>query len=306
MQQHTHTHFDVVVIGGGPAALSTALVLGRMRFSVLVIDAGEPRNRFSSAMHGFLGSDGANPLTFLSEARAQLRQYGVQLRSGSVEAIHGHLGSFTVEADIASFSASRVVVATGLVDRLPALGGIQELWGTHVFHCPFCHGWELRDRNVGIVAWHPLALHQVDMMARLTAAIDVLPLGITLDAETAGRFSARSIAVRDVEPTSLKLSDDGRVSVVGARGDVLHYDAVMCGGWPEPNDSLLRAMGCALSKTEMPLGNGFVEVSSTGETSVPGLYAAGNVVNPNAQVIAAAAQGSVVAAGIVQATLLHG
>src|SRR5579859_5773744 len=145
----THT-YDVVVVGGGAAGLSGALLLARSRRSVLVIDAGEPRNAPAAAAHGFLSRDGVSPLELLQLGRAEVRGYGGQLTQARVLSVARGEDAFSLTLDDASVvSARRLLVASGLVDELPDVPGVRERWGRDVLHCPYCHGWEVRDQAVG-------------------------------------------------------------------------------------------------------------------------------------------------------------
>ncbi|MBC8088477.1 MAG: NAD(P)/FAD-dependent oxidoreductase [Phycisphaerae bacterium] len=293
--------FDVIIVGGGAAGLSAALVLARLRVSVLVVDGGEPRNRFSYAMHGFLSRDGMHPQSFLTIGRQEVVAYGVRVQAGHATHMEGSLGNFALVLNGTRTTAARVVIATGLTDRLPELEGAAPLWGNRIVHCPFCHGWEVRDSHVGVIAWHPLSVHQAHLMRRLTNRLEVVPFGIDLDAAALSALAADQIVVRELEILRVAPAPDRGVMVFGADGSAHHYDALLMGGTPAANDQLLRQAGCALVDPPFPMGDGFVRVNAQGETSVPGLYAAGNVVDPTALVIAATAQGSAVGVAIVQA-----
>ena len=166
---------DVCVIGGGPAGLSAALVLARSRRSVLVVDAGEPRNAPAEAMHAFLSRDGMAPADFLALGREEVTGYGGVFEQGRA-VDHDHLGDrFRVElADGGTVEARRLVVTTGLVDQLPDVPGLTERWGRDVVHCPYCHGWEVRDRVIGVLVTSPMSLHQAGLFRQLTDRLIVL------------------------------------------------------------------------------------------------------------------------------------
>ena len=149
MSSRRDGNYDVIIVGGGPAGLSAALVLARARRKVLVIDAGNPRNAASSAIHGFLSRDGTPPREFLSMARQDVLKYGVELREGSVEDVQPHEEGFDVNLGTGEhLHCRKVLLATGVVDRVPKLTGIQEFYGKSVHHCPYCDGWEHRDGRV--------------------------------------------------------------------------------------------------------------------------------------------------------------
>jgi len=161
------TAYDVVVIGGGAAGLSGALTLARSRRSVLVIDAGEPRNAPAAGVHGFLTRDGMNPQALLEVGRAEVRGYGGHIVDGRVTSASRNGDSFTVSlADGRAVSARRLLVTTGLLDELPEVSGLRERWGRDVLHCPYCHGWEVRDQAVGVLGTGPRAVHQALLFGR--------------------------------------------------------------------------------------------------------------------------------------------
>ncbi|HWM07298.1 MAG TPA: NAD(P)/FAD-dependent oxidoreductase, partial [Actinophytocola sp.] len=153
--------YDVVVLGGGAAGLSGALMLARSRRSVLVIDAGSPRNAPAEGVHGLLGHDGIAPAELLERGRAEVRGYGGQVVTGEVvTAAREDAGFRLTLADGGSVRARRLLVATGLVDELPAVAGLRERWGRDVVHCPYCHGWEVRARVIAVLATGPMSVHQ--------------------------------------------------------------------------------------------------------------------------------------------------
>ncbi|MEP7026675.1 MAG: NAD(P)/FAD-dependent oxidoreductase, partial [Actinomycetota bacterium] len=162
--------YDVVIAGGGAAGLSGALALARARRSVLVIDAGTPRNAPAAAVHGFLSRDGMSPAELLEAGRAEVRGYGGQIVPGEVVAADRGGTGFTVTTDGGrAVGARRLLVSTGLADELPDVPGLAERWGRDVLHCPYCHGWEVRDQAVGVLASSPLAVHQALLFRQWTA-----------------------------------------------------------------------------------------------------------------------------------------
>jgi len=153
--------YDVVVVGGGAAGLGGALMLGRSRRSVLVVDAGEPRNAPASGVHGFLTRDGVSPAALLQVGREEVRGYGARVLDGRVASAESVDGGFTVTLeDGRRVGARRLLVTTGLVDELPDVPGVRERWGRDVLHCPYCHGWEVRDQPIGVLASGPMAVHR--------------------------------------------------------------------------------------------------------------------------------------------------
>src|ERR1700716_1475839 len=209
MNNKTDT-YDVVVIGGGAAGLSGALLLARSRRSVLVIDGGEPRNAPAAAAHGFLSRDGINPLELLELGRSEVRGYGGQLMEGRASSVALEAAAFTVPLDDDRVvSARRLLVTTGLVDELPDVPGVRERWGRDVLHCPHCHGWEVRDQAVGILASGSKAVHMALLFRQLTS--DVVLFTHTappLTDEQAEQLAAREIRVVTGIVDSLEVIDD--------------------------------------------------------------------------------------------------
>ncbi|MGL5909243.1 MAG: FAD-dependent oxidoreductase, partial [Phycicoccus sp.] len=169
------TAAEVVVIGGGPAGLSAATVLGRSRRSVLVIDSGQPRNAPADGVHAFLGHDGTPPSELLARGRAEVEHYGGQLVGGTATAARLDGDGVVIElADGTTRRGRHVVVTTGLVDELPQVAGLREQWGRGVIHCPYCHGWEVRDRRVVVLATSPMGMHQAELFSQLTDDLAVI------------------------------------------------------------------------------------------------------------------------------------
>src|SRR4051794_8386136 len=195
---------DTAVIGGGAAGLNGALMLARSRRSVVVIDSGTPRNAPAEAMHGLIVLEGTPPLEILERGREQVRRYGGRVVFGEVESAEpaapspdGDLRFTVVLADGRSVSARRLLVATGLRDVLPDVPGLAEHWGHSVVHCPYCHGWEVRDEPIGILATGPASVHHALLFRQLTDDLVYFSRGTRLDADTRARFAARNIRIID-------------------------------------------------------------------------------------------------------------
>jgi len=284
--------WDTIVVGGGAAGLSAAQMLGRARRRVLVIDAGEPRNRFAAHMHGVLGHDGADPLDLLAAGRAEAAAYGVRVVRGSVarvtpDAQRPATLEVTTTPDEATGSplvlaARALVVATGLSDVLPDVPGLAERWGTSVLHCPYCHGWEVRGRRLGVLATSPLALHQVQLVRQWSEHVTLLAAGLgPLDDAVARRLRARGIDLVTADP--VEVVGDGP-SLTGVRTDdgaVVRLDALFVAGAPRPHDAFLAPL--RLERTDTAAGS-FLAVDPTGRTSHERVWAVGNVVAPAATV----------------------
>ncbi len=190
--------YDVVVIGGGAAGLSAGLTLSRARRSVLVVDAGEPRNAPAGHVHNYLGREGTPPAELYAIGRAEVTRYGGDVVDGRVARLSGEVGDgFRVElADGRSMSARRVLVATGLADELPHVPGLAELWGTDVLHCPYCHGWEVRDQPIGILATSAMGMHHALLWRQWTDDVTLfLHTGPEPTEEQAEQLAARGVEV---------------------------------------------------------------------------------------------------------------
>ncbi|MET9953996.1 NAD(P)/FAD-dependent oxidoreductase [Streptomyces sp. NPDC006339] len=301
--------YDVVVVGGGAAGLSAALVLGRARRSTLVIDAGEPRNAPAAHMQGYLSRDGMSPAELLAVGRREIAAYGVEWTQGLVtaavpdgpEAADGRDGFTVALEDGRTVRARRLVVTTGLVDELPEIDGVAERWGRDVLHCPYCHGWEVRDRAFGVIAHPVMPAHQALMVSQWSPDVTLfLHTAPEPSAEDAARLAAAGVTVVSGEVAGLVVEDDRITGVRMADGRIVPREVLFVGTRTVPRDGLLRALGAATHET--PFGT-FVTVDETGRTSVPGVWAAGNAIGAHEQVINAAS-GGYRAAVMVNADLL--
>ncbi|SNS12286.1 Thioredoxin reductase [Geodermatophilus saharensis] len=294
--------YDVVVVGGGAAGLSGALALARARRSVAVVDDGTPRNAPAHEMHNYLGRDGTPPGDLLAAGRAEVAGYGGVLVDGTVTAAGGSAGAFTVEvAGGPVLRARRLLVTTGLTDELPAIPGVRELWGTDVLHCPYCHGWEVRDRPIGVIATGPMSLHQVQLWRQWSAdVVFFLHAAPEPDDATAEALAARGVRVVRGEVAALE-TDGGRLTGVRlADGEVVPRAAVVVAPVFTARSAVLTGLGLATQPFRMgeAVVGTHVPVDARGATAVPGVWAAGNVADPGAQVIGAAAAGLVAGAQI--------
>ncbi|WP_210508911.1 NAD(P)/FAD-dependent oxidoreductase [Naasia sp. SYSU D00057] len=289
--------WDAIILGGGSAGLSGALMLARSRRRVLVIDEGAPRNRVADAMHGVLGRDGWSPLDLLATGRGEVERYGgVVRRASAAKAERGGAGFAVTLESGEVYTAGRVLVATGLRDELPELPGLAEQWGVGVAHCPYCHGWEVRDQRIAVLSSGPMSIHQAQLVRQLSDRVTYFPNGTSISGDERRALSARGIAVES-RPVGAVVEEGGRLSGLRLRtGDLLPIDAVFVRPRAVPNDGHLLALGAG---TADAFGDGrWVTVDATGRTTVPGLWAAGNVVNPGATVPVAAAAGSTAGAMI--------
>ncbi|MFV0452972.1 MAG: NAD(P)/FAD-dependent oxidoreductase [Propioniciclava sp.] len=285
--------WDVVVLGGGVAGLSAALMLGRSRRRTLVIDAGRPRNRFAGHMRGVLGQEGLPPADLLRRGRAEAADYGVTFLDDEAVTVVDDADSLVVP--LASGEAVRtrtLVLATGLTDELPPIPGLAEQWGVGVLHCPYCHGWELRDQRLGVLATSAVALHQVPLIRQLSQDVVLFSAAIEpLAADQARRLVARGVRVVSAAVEAV-LSDGDRLRGVRTTdGTLTEVDAVFTMGALRPQDQAVAGLG--LERVDQPFGLGsFIGVDGMGKTSHARIWAAGNVVAPGANVPVAIGAGS--------------
>lgn len=289
---------DVLIVGGGAAGLSAALVLARALRSVVVVDAGHPRNAPAAHMHGFLGSDGRAPSDLLAAGRQEVRGYGATLVRGTVTAITRSgtgTGATTFEVTLDGGTvivARRILVSAGLRDELPDIPGLKERWGRDVLHCPFCHGFEVRDQPLGVIGGTGEATAHAQIVRQWSDDVVYFANGSTLGEADRERFRARGIAVVDEVIAGLVTEDDQLRGVKLASGEVVPRVAVFVRPRFVPNSGLLAGLGCETDAA------GWATTDPNGRTSVRGVWAAGNAVNPRAQVITAAGEGSAAAIAI--------
>ncbi len=294
--------YDVVVVGGGPAGLSAAMGLGRARRSVLVVDGGEPRNAPAEHMHNYLGRDGTAPGDLLAAGRKEVAGYGVEVVEGEAVAARSVRDGFAVDlADGRTVKARRLLVTTGLVDGLPDLPGVRELWGRDVLHCPYCHGWEVRDQPIGVLATTPMSVHQVLMWRQWSP--DVTFFQHTAPEPTDEEWeqlAARGISVVLGEVAGLDIAD-GRLSAVRlVSAETFPRSALVITPRFTARSGVLASLGLLPVDQEIwgHVYGSAVPADPSGATAVPGVWVAGNVTDLRAQVITSAAAGLNAAAAI--------
>lgn len=304
MSEHEHPgverHCDVAVIGGSAAGLAAALQLGRQRRSVIVVDSGTPRNAPAAHMHGYLGREAIAPSHLVADGREEVRSYGGEVLTGEADRVLRVGDRFRVEvADGPMIVARRVLAATGLTDRLPAVEGLAEHWGRDVIHCPFCHGYEVRDRRIVQVVTHPMGLHPAGLFRQLSARHTlVLADAVTVDDAEVDLLRAGGSTVVRGDVQRVVTTGSGRVGGVELTdGRRIEADAVAVGPAFTARVEPFAALGLRTADHPSGLGD-VVAVDERGQTGIPGLYAAGNVTDPSHQVSSAAADGSRVAAMI--------
>ena len=291
--------FDVAVIGGGAAGLSAALVLARARRAVIVIDAGSPRNAPAAGVHGFLTRDGMPPAELIAVGRQEVERYGGRVVQAEARAACRTADGFEVALDDDRLVvARRLVVTTGLVDELPDVPGLRERWGRDVLHCPYCHGWEVRDQPVGILGTGPMAVHQALMFRQWTPDIVLfMHTAPAMTDEQAEQVAARGIRVVPGSVASLEVTDDQLTAVRLADGTRVARPALAIAPRFMARSEVLTSLGLRTSRHPLGIGE-YVAADATGLTDVPGVWVAGNVTDLMAQVVTAAAGGAAAAAAV--------
>ncbi len=282
---------DVVVVGGGAAGLSAALVLGRARRRVAVVDAGAPRNAPAAHMQGFLSRDGMPPADLLTTGRTEAHGYGVELIEDRVARIDA---GFTVRlASGRVLHARRILLATGARDELPHIPGVRERWGRDLLHCPYCHGWEVRDQPVGVLGTRPDAVGHALLVRQWSADVVLFAHTIDPSGDELQQLAARGVRVVSGRVARLVTDADRLIGVELEDGRTIPRSAVFIRSTNVPHeDGLLAGLGCEVDEAGFPI------VDASGRTSTEGVWAAGNVVDPRLQVITSAGAGSVAAIAI--------
>jgi thioredoxin reductase len=286
---------DVAIIGGSSAGLSAALILGRSLRTVIVIDDQQPCNRFSRASHGFLTRDGTPPAALLQTAREQLGRYpSVAFKAATALRIERAGGGFEiVSSDGSRVAARTVLLATGLRDELPPLDGIEQLWGTSVFHCPYCDGYEVSGRSIAVYGAGDDALHLTTMLRNWTDTLTLCPAeGWTpapAQRETLARYGIR---VADQPIAALEREGAQLTAIRFADGARLAVDALFVRPKTSHRTSFAYDLGCAIDAANV------VQVDGRGRTSVEGVYAAGDLASPVRSVAIAVGQGAAAGYGI--------
>jgi thioredoxin reductase len=284
--------YDVVVIGEGAAGLSAALVLSRARRKVLVVDADRPRNAPAAHMHGYLSRDGLPPAELLAAGRDEVAGYGGEVVAGIVADLvpDGRTGFWVLRDGGQRISTRRLLVTTGLRDELPDVPGLAQRWARDVLHCPYCHGHEVPDQRLGVIGGTPGSVQYAQNVRQWTHdLVYFTPPGVLTVVERT-ELLARAIGV--VEGIIDQLVVDEADHLRGVQMDdgcVIPRDALFVPPSFVPNNVLLLGLGATIDPS------GWVDVDATGRTSVPGVWAAGNIVDPRAQVITAAGAGSAAA-----------
>lgn len=304
MPENQHHVYDVVVIGGGAAGLSAAVTLASARRSVLVVDAGSPRNAASSAVHGFLSREGTSPRELLAAGREELRRRGGEFTEGTAVAASGNVGEFTVRLqDGRTLSSRRLLIASGFGDELPDVAGVKEQWGRDVVHCPYCHGWELHGRPVGVLATEPAVVQEALLFRQWSEDITLFQHTMSEPSDVEReQLAARSIRIIEGRVKALHIVEDALTGVILESGRLVPCGALVVSPKPITDSPLLQSLGLQEADPRHP-SNQHVKTDESGGTAVPGVWAAGNITDPEAQVITAASSG-VKAASAINADLV--
>ncbi|MFL6224693.1 MAG: NAD(P)/FAD-dependent oxidoreductase [Actinomycetes bacterium] len=279
--------YDVVVAGGGAAGLSAALVLARARRTLAVVDAGGPRNAPAAHMHGFLSRDGMPPHDLVAAGRAEVAGYGGSLIDDTVVDVAP--GFHVRLAGGSSLHARRILVATGLRDELPDIPGVRERWGRDLLHCPYCHGYEVRDQPLGVLGGAPEAVQHALLVRQWSPDIVLFPHTDAVGPAQRELLTARGIRIVEGAVARLVVGNDQLQGVELGGGTVIPRAAVFVRPRFVPNADLLTGLGCEVDE------HAWVVHDPVGRTSVAGVWVAGNAADPRAQVISAAGEGSAAA-----------
>lgn len=291
-------HHDVIVIGGSYAGMAATLQLVRARRSVLVIDSGKPRNRFASHSHGFLGQEGAPPGEIAANARRQLEPYPtLTWLDGQVEAVSGQVDGFTITTtDGELYRGRRILLACGVVDQLPAIAGLAERWGKAIFHCPYCHGYEIGQGHIGIIGTGPMSVHQAELLTDWGDVTLLANEAVELGRDAISILEHRGVTIETAPIDKL----EGHADVAMVDGRRLHFAGLFTATRTVPSGSLVKATGCALEET--PLGMQ-LRTDAENKTSVPGIFACGDVARAPHSVSLAVGNGAMAGAQVHRSLL---
>jgi len=287
---------DVVVVGGGAAGLSAALMLARARRRVTVVDAGAPRNAPADGVHALLALDGVSPAELLARGRDEVIGYGGEITAAEVIDVSAVSDGFAVRMRNGGvLRARRLLIATGLIDELPEIPGLRERWGREVVHCPYCHGWEVRDRLIGVLATGQMSVHQALLFRQWSGNLRYFSQGLEPSAEEQAKLAAVGIPVVAGGVTGLEAGDQRAIGVRLDDGRIVEVDVVALASRMVARADVFSGIG--IEPTEHPIGS-YIAADRTGRTAVPGVWVAGNATDLSAQVSAASADGARVAAQI--------
>lgn len=293
-QRHGDQDLDVAIVGGGSAGLIAALTLARARRQVVVIDAGQPRNTPAAAAHGLLGLEGINPLDLLAKGRDEASRYGARIVRAKVVAtwvLPG--GGFELQLEEgSSVRARQVLVATGVCDELPDIPGLAQRWGRDVVHCPYCHGWEIRGQRIGLLATGLMSAMQAMLFGQWTEHMLFFPNGLDFPAEQYEQLAALGIGIVLGRVEGIDIDEDRQAGIRLDDGSRQPLDALAVPAFTRARLEGLEGLRIELQTRSVGVS---AVADETGRTSVPGVWAAGNVVDAGMQVSESAANGARVA-----------
>ncbi|WP_444913314.1 NAD(P)/FAD-dependent oxidoreductase [Microbulbifer sp. PAAF003] len=287
---------DVLIIGGSFAGLSAAMQLVRGRRKVVVLDAKRPRNRFAKASHGVFCLDGKTPEEIRSTALSQLQAYSsFQVVEGTADTVDVHEEGFVVAAQgDATFKAKRLILATGITDQLPDIPGVKERWGRSVIHCPYCHGYELSDRPLGVLATSELSFHQAAMIPDWGATTLFTQGQFNPQGEVLDHLLARGVMLEEAPITQLEGEGDSLSEVVLGDGRKLPLEGLYVSPKAELTSPFIDQLGLELEES---FTGQIVKVDGFKETSIKGVFAAGDLSNPMQSGTFAIASGTMAGVG---------
>jgi thioredoxin reductase len=285
--------FDAIVIGGSYAGLSAALQLARARRKVMVMDSGQRRNRFAERSHGFLGQDGRAPGAIAADARAQLMKYPtVEWVDTTAAGGSGVVNEFTVSAESGTrYQARRIILAAGVVDALPDVPGLAKRWGKHVFHCPYCHGYELDQGRIGVLASSDMSMHHALMLPDWGSTTLFLNGAFTPDADQLMQLMQRGVTV---EREPIRQLSGASIDVELTDGRIIPLDGMFTLTRTSPASPLGAQLGCAME--DGPMGP-FLQTDMFKETTVPGVFACGDMARATGSVALAVGDGAMAGVG---------
>jgi thioredoxin reductase len=284
--------YDAIVIGGSYAGLSAALQLARARRRILVIDGEKRRNRFAEHSHGFLTRDGENPAAIAAEARRQLLRYPTaEWQDGTVSAARKTEDGFSVTTERGEFSGRRLLLATGVTDHLPEIPGLAERWGMSIFHCPYCHGYELNQGQIGVIAVSPLSLHHALMLPDWGTTTLLLNDRFDPDAEQLSHLARRGVQIKAGAIEAIS----GRAEVTLSGGRTVSFDGLFVMPRTEMASPVAAQLGCDFE--EGPMGP-FISTSPMMATSVDGVFACGDAARAAGSVALSVGDGAMAGAAL--------
>lgn len=292
--------YDAIIIGGSYAGMAAALQLARARRKIMVIDAGVRRNRFAESSHGFLGRDGHAPDAIAEEARQQLLAYPTLtwIEGKALNAVKTDDG-FRVETDAGAHNAKRLILALGVEDVLPALPGLKERWGKHIFHCPYCHGYELNEGHIGVLAVGAISMHQALLLPDWGKTTFFVNGTFTPDEEQLAQLDQRGVTVELTPVTRITGHADMRL----ADGRTVSLAGLFTASTTRPSSPLAEQLGCAME--EGPLGP-YIRVDEMKATSIPGIFACGDAARGAGSVTLAVSDGAMAGLGTHRSLIFPG